>query len=107
MVEADPDNPDSGDVTVKSSCVDKLFSTFSNDPQSIENCMQDTFLTAGDMTSGNTRIADDAKTIEKFKEEKFRNPSLFIDGDPYHEPIYPNVHFSEEQMIADVCAALL
>ena len=54
------------------------------------------------------RLAEDAVTIrEKFKDERFRNPSLFIDGNPYHEPIYPDEHFSEEQMIADVCAALL
>ena len=43
------------------------------------------------------RLAEDAVTIrEKFKDERFRNPSLFIDGNPYHEPIYPDEHFSEE-----------
>ena len=35
------------------------------------------------------------------------NPSLMIDRKKYRQPVYPDKHFEEEQMVADVCAALL
>ena len=70
--------------------------------------MWETFENAGDVNSKNVRLQSDADTIfTTFHESRFLNPSLYIDGEPYHEPHYPDGHFSEDQMIADVCAALL
>ena len=100
-------DPDSAEVVTSQSCIDKVFATFTEDPLSIEKCLWDTFETAGDIESKNLRLDADAILIDKeYHDERFRNPSLFIDGEPYHEPIYPDPHFAENQMIADVCAAL-
>lgn len=91
MVAADETNPDSGEVTVSTSCASKLFTVFTDDPFTLEKCLWDTFENAGDITSKNLRLDQDAMTIsQKFKDERFRNPSLFIDGNPYHEPNYPD-----------------
>ena len=56
----DLDNPDSGDVTIRSGCVDKLITVFTDDPHSLEKCVWDTFKVAGDMNSQNERLEEDA-----------------------------------------------
>ena len=56
-----------------------------------------TFEVPGDVNSGNASLKANRELIdERFKAERFRNPSLFIDGLPYHEPTYPDERFSED-----------
>ena len=99
---------ESKDVVVSMQCADKVFEIFTDDPASIEKCLYASFATPGDISSKNLLLSRDLEQINtEFRDERFRNPSLFIDGQPYHEPLYPDSHFSEDQMISDVCAALL
>ena len=76
----------------------------------MDKCLYNTFQVAGDINSKNNRLEDDLLRMSETKDHSmslYRNPSLFIDDKLYHEPFYPDRFFSEEQMIADVCAALL
>lgn len=108
MVVADEKEADSGNVKVSHSCVNKLISVFTDDTNAVEKCLWDSFERAGDINSPNKRLSADSDYIDATYDikTKFKNPSIYIDGDPYNEPRYPDAHFSEDQVIADVCAAL-
>ena len=56
----DTEDPDSGDVTLRANCIDKLITIFTTDPNSIEKCVWDTFEIAGDINSRNELLEKDA-----------------------------------------------
>ena len=108
MVAADEAHADSGHVKIKRSCVDKLLTVFTENPNSTEKCIWSSFEKDHDSNSKNTRLTADAEYIQNNFDAatKFKNPSLYIDGLPYNELKFADDHFGEEQLIADVCAAL-
>ena len=57
-------DPDSGEVTIRQSCVEKLIKVFTDDPNSIEKCMWETFADAGDINSMNNRLESDSQQIK-------------------------------------------
>lgn len=72
---------ESNDVVVSMQCADKVFQIFTDDPASVEKCMYASFEKPGDITSKNLLLSQDLKQINtEFRDERFRNPSLFIDG---------------------------
>ena len=75
-------------------------------PTKVEKCFSDSFTVSEDSYTDNLTLKDHAAKI-KVLNTHYQNPNLFIDGEPYHQPLYRDEKFKESQMISDVCAAIL
>ena len=81
-------------MNLDTTCARNVIKLLTLTPTKVETCFSDSFTVGQDRYTDNLTLKDHAEKI-KVLNTHYQNPNLFIDGEPYHQPLYRDEKFKE------------